>query len=473
MNCNALSNLSPMAKKAVKAEALRLLGERKLFRYRPYAKQRDFHAAGATHRERLFMAGNQLGKTFSGGAELAMHLTGRYPDWWQGRRFDRPVMAWASGVTSESVRDTTQRILLGRPQQRGTGAIPKADIIDATAARGIADAIDSVKVRHVSGGTSILGFKSYEKGREKWQGETLDVVWFDEEPPQDIYTEGLTRTNATGGMAYMTFTPLLGMSEVVRRFLIDPTPDRVTIKMTIDDAEHYSPEQRARIIASYPAHEREARAKGIPTLGSGRIFPVAEEGVAVQPFAIPRAWVRIGAMDFGWDHPFAAVELAWDRDADVVYVTKSYRAREQTPVLHAAGLKPWGDWLPWAWPHDGLQHSKDSGETLATQYRANGLNMLPMRATFLDGSSGVEAGLLEMLERLQTGRLKVFSHLVDWFEEFRLYHRKDGKVVKEADDLMSATRYGVMMLRCATTEPEPPGRERYGRKGGGTSWMAA
>src|SRR2546430_2031709 len=83
-----------------------------------------------------------------------------------------------------------------------------------------------VRHRHVSGGTSIIAFKSYEKGREKWQGETLHRVWFDEEPPHDIYTEGLTRTNATGGMVWLTLTPLLGMSEVVRSFLDNPTPDR-------------------------------------------------------------------------------------------------------------------------------------------------------------------------------------------------------------------------------------------------------
>lgn len=223
---------------------------------------------------------------------------------------------------------------------------------------------------------------------------------------------------------------------------------RAVILATIDDAEHFTPEQRAEIIASYPPHEREARTKGIPTLGSGRVFPVPEETITVEAFSIPPHWLRIGAMDFGWDHPFAAVELAWDRDVDVIYVTKAYRQKEATPVIHAAALKPWGD-LPWAWPHDGLQHDKGSGEQLASQYRTQGLDMLPERATFEDGTNGVEAGIMEMLDRMQSGRWKVFSHLVDWFEEFRLYHRKDGLIVKLQDDLMSASRYGLMMRRFA------------------------
>lgn len=203
------------------------MSRNRLAAYRPYTKQRQFHAAGADHRERLFMAGNQLGKTIAGGAEWATHLTGRYPDWWQGRTFEKPVRFWAAGVTGESTRDNPQRILIGPPEQSeawGTGMVPADAIIEHTPARGVPNLLDSVVIRHGGGGDvqaghSVLGFKSYEKGREKWQGETLDGVWFDEEPPLDIYTEGLTRTNATNGVTIVTFTPLLGMSEVVMMFL--------------------------------------------------------------------------------------------------------------------------------------------------------------------------------------------------------------------------------------------------------------
>lgn len=190
--------------------------------YRPYEKQREFHAAGARYRERLFMAGNQLGKTWAGGFECAMHLTGRYPDWWAGRRYDRPVCLWAASVTGESTRDNPQRVLLGPPpirEQWGTGTIPEDAIEDIRPGRNLSDAVDSLVVRHASGGRSSLTFKAFGMGREKWQGQTLDGVWFDEEPPLDIYTEGLTRTNATGGFTMVTFTPLLGMSGVVRLFL--------------------------------------------------------------------------------------------------------------------------------------------------------------------------------------------------------------------------------------------------------------
>lgn len=246
---------------------------------------------------------------------------------------------------------------------------------------------------------------------------------------------------------------------------------RTVIRMTIEDAEHYTPEQRAEIIASYPAHERKARAQGIPILGSGRVFPVDEDDLKVPAMEIPKHWAQIGGLDFGWDHPTAGVRLAWDRDADVLYVTHCYGRREATPIMHAAALKAWGDWLPWAWPHDGLQHDKGSGEALAAQYRDQGLNMLPERATFEDGGSGVEAGIQEMLDRMLSGRWKVFEHLEEWFAEFRLYHRKDGQIVKLNDDRLSASRYAMMMKRFAKTAPKaaPPAvRPDLGEHG----WMA-
>ena len=192
------------------------------------------------------MAGNQLGKTLAGGFEAAIHATGRYPQWWQGKRFDRPTIGWACGVTGEVVRDTVQRVLVGRPGQTGTGAIPKDAIAELVSARGIPDLLDSIKVTHVSGSQSVIGLKSYLSGREKFQGETLSWVWLDEEPPMDIYSEALTRTNIGANPVWMTFTPLLGMSEVVRRFLQERSDARHITSMTIDDVRHIPKKRRTR-----------------------------------------------------------------------------------------------------------------------------------------------------------------------------------------------------------------------------------
>lgn len=210
---------------SVTAELQRRHDRTKFFRFKPYPKQLKFYANGSWSDERLFKAANQVGKTFGGGFEWAAHLTGRYPEWWPGRRWNRPVRFWAASEKFDATRDGIQRILLGEPQNRaawGTGLIPGADIYDWSLRHGVPNAVMGLVVKHhtngVFDGFSTLGLKSYVEGRTAFQVETLDGVWFDEEPPMDIYSEGLTRTNATEGMVMLTFTPNEGMSEVVYAF---------------------------------------------------------------------------------------------------------------------------------------------------------------------------------------------------------------------------------------------------------------
>lgn len=463
--------------------------------YVPNRKQREFHAAGLSIRERLLMAGNQLGKTLSAAMEVAMHMTGHYPDWWNGKRFDRPTRGIAGSESVELTKRGVQRLLLGNPEtpeQWGSGAIPREYLVSTTPKPGVPNAVSAIIVRHISGGTSVMTTASYDQGRTKWQADTLDWIWFDEEPPEDVYFEGITRTNVTQGPVWITFTPLKGITKVVKRFYPSMTamPNTHVTHMTIDDVDHLTAEQKASIIASYPPHEQKARAMGLPALGSGRVFmDVGWDDISVRAFPIPDHWVHIGALDFGWDHPSAAVRLSWDRDQDVIYVTHAFRKREATPLVFAGGIRSWGissdgtQWLPWAWPHDGNQSGGKFGtqdqKQLAQLYRDQGLRLLPIHATFEDGTNGVEAGVAMMLERMQTGRWKVFSHLDEYREEFESYHRKDGLIVKEADDLLSASRYGAMMRRFAIPMAKPA---RHGpapvigmphrNAGSGGGWMA-
>lgn len=189
-----------------------------------YVKHQEFFAAGAQHRERLMLAANRVGKTEGvGGYETTLHLTGWYPHWWIGRRFKGPISGWCAGDTGKTVFDILQKKLMGPPGQWGTGLIPAETIERTVASRARVDALDAVYVKHKSGGTSVLSFKSYEQGRESFQGTEQHLIWLDEEPPLPIYTECLLRTMATttfeGGMMMLTFTPLRGMSEVVLSYL--------------------------------------------------------------------------------------------------------------------------------------------------------------------------------------------------------------------------------------------------------------
>ena len=439
----------------------------KLNCYNPYDYQKRFHNAkdmkGRLARQRLLMAANKTGKTYCGAVEMAFHLTGLYPKWWTGAKFHRPVTAWAAGNTTGNTRDIVQAELLGEPgdpEDFGKGAIPK-DLIVGQPQRlpGIPNAYQNVIIKHSSGKNSKLMFKSYEQGKQQWMGKAVDVVWLDEEPPQDIYSQALRASLKTGGLVYMTFTPETGMTPVITQFMTKLGNSQALFSATWDDAPHLDEGIKEEILRALPPHEREMRSKGIPIFGSGMVFPNVDDQIQCEPFAIPEYWPRVCGLDFGWDHPTAAVWLAWDRDTDTVYVYDCYRQSAQTPVVHSAAIRERGKWIPIVWPHDGSQHDKGSGHSLADIYRRQGLNMMHTHFTNPKGDIAIEPGIMDMLQRMETGRFKVFNFLRDWYEEVRMYHRKDGKIVANNDDLMSATRYACQSLKFATTG-KPTNRKR-------------
>lgn len=191
-----------------------------------YPRHLEFFRAGSTHTERLFQAGNRVGKTVAGAFEVTPHMTGKYPHWWEGRTFSRPTHGWAAGDTYETTRDIIQKELFGEVAWDGnektfdgTGMVPKDCIGPVKWRRSIADLADIVKVKHISGRWSTVGLKSYDQGRRTFQGTAKDWIWVDEEPPQDVYGEALIRLMTTKGIMIVTFTPLKGISEVVMSFM--------------------------------------------------------------------------------------------------------------------------------------------------------------------------------------------------------------------------------------------------------------
>ena len=427
----------------------------------PYDWQAEWHNCGADNPERAIIAGNRTGKTRSAAAEVALHLTGLYPDWWKGRRFDEPTSWIVAGPTNELTRDVCQFALLGGMMEGtkvpdGEGWIPKHCIGNVDFRQcGVQNVVDTVKVKHVSGKWSDLAFKSYEQGNVKFQGVSRHGVWLDEEPTDHaIFTECQTRILDKNGLILFTRTPLFGMSDIVRHFM-DGGPGIYYATATWHDSPHLNEHERDRLLMSYPEHERATRAKGVPLMGSGGVYNVPDEEITCEPFEVPAYFRRICGIDFGIDHPAAAAWIAYDADSDVIYLTDAYRKSNETAVYHAAAIRGRGDWIPVAWPHDGMIRDKGGGKALKDQYEEHGLNMLPFSARYDDEKGGGQARepmTMEILERMRTGRFKVFSHLTEWFEEKRMLHRKDGKIVAERDDMESATRYAVMMLRYAQSE---------------------
>lgn len=463
VDAEALAQLPLDELEARLVAALKHQQSNKLDFWHPYKKQFEFIALGKTIKERLLIAGNQFGKSEVGAYELACHLTGLYPSDWPGRRYEGPNDWWAAGVSTTAVRDIQQTKLCGDPAKEnslGTGFIPAHCFAGKpTLLRGVGGgAFDTVSVWHhnadgIRDGISMLQFKSYEQGRGKFQGKTLSGgVWWDEEPPEDIYTEGNARWTATDGMSLMTFTPLLGMSQVVTHFLEKPDPTRrAFVQFRSADCPHMTPEKIADTKSKYPQHEWPCRLEGDPFQGSGAIFRTPEEAIKFPVSQIiPEHWAKLWGIDFGISHPFAAVLAAWDRDRDVIYITATYAAANTLPIVHAQRIMDIAGNVPIAWPHDGHAREKGTGESLAKVYKNLHLKMRPTHAQFVDGSISTEAAVLDMQQRLADGRLRVREDLEDFFAEYRMYHRdKDGVIVKLRDDLLSATMKIIMDKRHA------------------------
>jgi len=367
--------------------------------------------------------------------EMAIHLTGLYPSWWKGARYSRPVQAWAASVTAEATRDILQASYLGVGEE--AGLIPPYLVVRQTARRGVADAVDQVYVRHASGGLSVLGFKSYDQGREKFQGTARDLIHLDEEPDISIYEECLTRTMTVAGHILLTMTPLKGMTEVCERFLQHSGDSKALVQAGWEDAPHLSADEINRLKQSLRPYEVEARSKGIPALGRGKVFPVPEEDIFIPPFEIPSHLARVYGLDFGWSNPTACVWAAYDRDNDIVYIYDCYTASEQPPAVHASAIRARGDWMHGVCDPAGQSANPMDGDSLMEVYARNGLKLTK-------ADNAVEAGLMQMLERMQQGKLKVFNTLEAWKHEFRLYQRDEqGRIVKRHDHLLDATRYVI------------------------------
>lgn len=450
-----------------------------------YTAANAFFRLGAQFPERLVLGGNRTGKTDAAAYEVTCHLTGIYPPWWIGKRFDTPVEVWTAGDTATTTRDIQQLSLYGPvPVAPRTGMIPAHLIKHASPKNSIPNGIETIWVKHVSGGESSIGFKSYDQRRDAFQGTSKHIIWLDEECPADVYTECLMRTLTCDGIVMVTFTPVEGLTPFVQHWLEnavmeadagiapaescvfsapneDPDDDddegektakviegpaltsipldertKVIVMVSWDEVPHLSPTARAQMLSSIPPYQRAARTRGIPNLGSGVIYPIPEEEIKVKPFEIPKHWLRGYGMDVGWNWT-VSIHAAYDLETSTWYLyAEHYRSHAEPPV-HAAGITALSPGSPGRIDPGANGRSQADGKQLFQQYRDLGLNI-----DF--APNGVEAGIAEVWTALTEGRIKVFSSLKHWFTEYRMYRRDaKGRVVKKSDHLMDATRYLV------------------------------
>ena len=388
-----------------------------------------------------------------------------YPSWWTGRRFDKPVKAWAIGKDARATRDTLQKELLGGIGEWGTGMVPASALGKFYALQGTPQAIDVVRIKHISGGWSELGFKNCQQDIGSFMGTARDVILGDEEIPIDIYNECNIRTATTNGLIMLTFTPLDGLTPLVVNFCkradylvgakpivaIDQeveglddtgeqtvgfTTSKAVIQAGWDDVPWLDEATKFRLLDDTPLHLREARSKGMPAMGAGNVYSVPIEQVLVEPFAIPESWPRMYGLDVGWNCT-AAVWGALDPATDTIYIyDEHYRGKEEPPI-HAYAIHSRGDWVHGVIDPAARGRSQVDGQRLIQNYKELGLILYPAK-------NEVESGILNVQQRLQVGRLRIFKTCINLQKEYMLYRRdRNGKVVKTDDHALDGLRYVV------------------------------
>ncbi len=402
-----------------------------------YPKHNLFFEAGAKYRQRLLLGANRVGKSMAGLCEVVCHLTGDYPDWWKGKRFTAPNHWWLVGIDSKLVNVTLQPYLLGDIGDIGTGLIPsdKIDFSTLKDAKKAGTGLGIVRIKHSSGGYSSIEFKSAASGRKSFQG-TAKSIYLDEECPYDVYEECLLRTMTGDNILMMTFTPLMGLTQLLQNYYGgefrvadgEISPGKHAVNVTWDDSPHLSAEVREELYNSLPPHQREARTKGIPSLGAGLIYPVPESSFVIDPFSIPKHYKKLFALDVGWKTT-AACWGAIDPESDVLYIYDEHYLSEAQPVIHADSIKRRGAWIPGEIDSAANGRSQIDGQNLMDIYRGYGLKLH-------NADKAVEAGIYSVWERMAGGRLKVFSSCQNLLRELRIYRRNDkGQIVKEFDHL--------------------------------------
>lgn len=444
------------------------------FRRQLYRHHMEFFSAGKWAQYRAFIGGNGTGKTEGGGFEFTAHLTGDYPAWWDGYDFNRPIRAWVGGDTAKTTRDIIQFKLFGTNDYRdadwGTGIIPADRIGKPNPSNQLAGLVDWVPVRHKSGRWSRLFLKSYEQGREAWQGPNIHLIWLDEQSPTDIYEESLSRFrgDSEDGRLMMTFTGLKGATDVALLFLPELTSittesmaeaSRFRVVCPMDDVPHLSKADVAKKLANYSGMARETRRTGIPYAGAGKIFTIDESAFLIDPIRVPDHWPLLTGADFGYGSAednsggapggTAAVWGAWDRQADTIYVFDEYFRSQAEAPIHALALKKHGAWVPCEGDPAGVAINEGQRGKIIKIYRDLGLDIRP-------ADKDVEAGLRAIEVRFAEGKLKVMRTCTGLINELRMYNRDDqGRIIKKNDHRVDSLRYMVMGIRHAKTKPIP------------------
>jgi phage terminase large subunit-like protein len=445
--------------------------------FRPFEHQREFFRT--TTDRRGILAANRIGKTVSTCYETAMHLTGQYPDWWDGCRYDRPVTVMVAGEGWSQVALVLQQELLGTPDiklldQLGTGAIPRDCIVADTMRNDGANCM-GCEIRHVSGGRSYLLFANYTQEVRQLQGFKLDLAVFDEQPPDDFFSEIVTRTATTQGQVLCSFTPLKGLNGLVSKFW-NREQGYDYIRVAWSDVPEYDPWGEPFLLAStrqqlerdYLPHEREARIQGRPIMGKGAVFQL-RHWPTYQPGGINFRDImniqRVIALDLGLVNDKTVITLAyWDPDEGIFYLHKQIviqGVEEAVPSQYINHLlRPEVFGTPIVLPADAntpgrYTMSSASVRQLFERYELNVHSDAIMNPPDSEGrrTNHRSFGINAMRQSLEFGTFMINENCQEFLTEAQNYHVDEKGRFSDPDDCIDSARYAFLACLQGIAEP--------------------
>ncbi|EMC1489671.1 terminase family protein [Salmonella enterica] len=440
--------------------------------FKPYTYQREFMDAGKDYHIRYLRAGNRTGKTFSAAAEFTYHITGNYPEWWNGARIEGGGHTfWAVGITLDSVATVIQKELFGTQDIRafdlvGTGTIPRENIlIKKEGWESDGPRLRTCSIRHKSGRLNHLKFMGSEN-TDIMMGQKCQIIWIDEQPinAMDVFTKCTTRLiNALGpgksGYMMITATPERGMRDLDRHFQNDVKGELYIKPASWDDCPHFTPEMIETELAKYPKWQHEMRRRGIPVLGTGAVFDIDDDSLKLMEVSPGADWDCLAACDFGEtvDASVIAVAVRNPHTDQYYLIDTFYFDKDRSPGNMANQLLAKYPGITVIRPHDH--------PALANQLRTFGVDVqqapfrnppaASLRAFKSSQETGsaidIEVGLDEMRLMMSEGRLKILTRCKEWFKEKAEYfydiNKNTGKVKKKgADHAIDASRYAFMSL---------------------------
>ena len=446
--------------------------------FRPFLHQKKFFDTGA-HARRGILAANRIGKTVSTCYETAMHLTGLYPDWWKGYRYTAAITAMVAGEGWSQVAMVLQQELLGTQDVKlinniGTGALPR-DTIDLSSMRNDGANCLGVSIRHVSGQMSYLLFANYTQEVRQMQGFKLNLAVFDEQPPDDFFSEIVTRTATTQGQVLCSFTPLKGLNGLVSKFW-NREDGYEFVRVAWTDVPEYDPwsepfllmETRRQLERDYLPHEREARIAGKPVMGKGAVFQLREwptYKTADYDFREMPNIQRVISLDLGLVNDATVISLMyWDPNEREAWlhtqiVVKGTEEAVPTQYINHL-LRPEVFGTPIVLPADAATPGRYTMSTMSIrelfeQYQLNVYERAIMNPPDPQGrvTNHKSYGINQMRQMLEVGTLHVNENCVEFLREAQNYYVDQQGRFSDPDDCIDSARYGLLACLQGIAEP--------------------